>query len=117
MFKLGGKIAVIKPAQKITEKFTKREFVITDDTGQYPQMIQFQLTQERCEALDIVEVGDEVLAHFNVRGKEWKSPSGEMKYFNTLEVYKLEYINKEKNIQPTAEIPDADMDAPDDLPF
>jgi hypothetical protein len=53
-------------------------------------MVLFQLTGDRCGVLDDFRVGDQVRVTFNVRGREWKSPQGETKYFNSLDVWKLE---------------------------
>ena len=58
--------------------------------GKYPQFVLFQLTGDRCNLLDSFRVGDEVRVTFNVRGREWRSPQGETKYFNSLDVWKLE---------------------------
>jgi single-stranded DNA-binding protein len=35
-------------------------------------------------------VGDQVSIEFSLRGREWRSPSGEVKYFNSLDVWRLE---------------------------
>jgi hypothetical protein len=40
--------------------------------------------------LDNLSVGSEVIAHINLRGREWKNPEGEVKYFNTIECWKLD---------------------------
>jgi hypothetical protein len=52
--------------------------------------VQFQLTGDRCSQLDGMRVGDEVRIEFSLRGREWRSPSGELKYFNSLDVWKIE---------------------------
>ena len=36
--------------------------------------------------------GQEVEVSFNLRGREWKSPQGDVKYFNTLNAFKLDTI-------------------------
>jgi hypothetical protein len=85
-----GIIKVKKDEQSVSEKFKKREFVLTDNSSQYPQYISLQLTQDRCSLLDQVQVGENVVVHFNIRGREWTSPQGEIKYFNTLEAWKID---------------------------
>jgi len=85
-----GTIKLIKEAQSVSEKFEKREFVLIDNSSQYPQYISFQLTQDRCKLLDMFKEGDYVTVQFNLRGREWTSPHGEIKYFNTLEAYKID---------------------------
>lgn len=87
-----GIIKVKKDEQNVSEKFKKREFVLTDNSTQYPQYISLQLTQDRCSLLDQVQVGENVVVHFNIRGREWTSPQGEIKYFNTLEAWKIDRL-------------------------
>src|SRR3954465_15751957 len=85
-----GILKVKGEAQQVSEKFRKREFVLSDNSSQYPQHILFQLTQDRCSLLDQYNVGDEIKVHFNLRGREWTNPQGEVKFFNSLEAWKLE---------------------------
>ena len=89
-FQLTGKLKKIDPIVKVSEKFSKREFVITDESSQYPQDILFQSVQDKCTLLDAFKVGDTVQVSFNLRGREWTSPQGEVKYFNTMEAWRIE---------------------------
>jgi hypothetical protein len=86
-----GKLHTIFDTKQVSERFTKREFVVElNDNPKYPQVVQFQLTGDRCSQLDGMRVGDEVRIEFSLRGREWRSPSGELKYFNSLDVWKIE---------------------------
>ena len=89
-FNITGTLRVKKEEQIVSDRFKKREFVLTDDSSQYPQFISFQVTQDRCPLLDTVKEGEKITVHFNLRGREWKSPQGETKYFNTLEAWKID---------------------------
>jgi hypothetical protein len=91
MFKLEGTLKVANETQVISNKFSKRIFVITDES-QYPQDIEFQLTQEKCNLLDGIGVGSKLEVSFNLRGREWNSSTGETKYFNTLEAWKIDVL-------------------------
>ncbi len=91
MFNITGTLKVKSAEQQVSDKFKKREFVITDNSSQYPQHISFQLTQDKCGLIEGYKVGEEMKVFFNLRGREWKSPKdGEMKYFNSLEAWKIE---------------------------
>jgi len=92
MFKINGTLKVANQTQVISEKFSKREFVI-ETTDQYPQQVMFQLTQDKCELLSAFKVGNQLEVSFNLRGREWTSPAGEVKYFNTLEAWRLERLD------------------------
>ena len=71
--------------------FEKRDLVITTEE-QYPQTIIIQFTQQRCDLLDSLQVGQNVKVYINIRGREWTNPQGETKYFNTIEGWKIEVI-------------------------
>jgi hypothetical protein len=98
MFKLTGTVKVINPTQVISEKFSKREFVI-ETQDQYPQLVMFQATQDKCSLLDNVQQNSQVEVSFNLRGREWTSPAGEVKYFNTLEAWRIEKVGQ-GNVMP-----------------
>ena len=51
-FQVDGKLHKIFDTEQKSEKFRAREFVIEMDDGKYPQMIKFQLTQDKCEVID-----------------------------------------------------------------
>lgn len=78
---------------QVSEKFAKREFVLTDNSNaEYPQHISLQLTQDKCKLIDGIKLGDTLTAHINIRGREWTSPQGEIKYFNTIEAWRIEKV-------------------------
>ena len=77
---------------QVSEKFSKREFVVTDASSMYPQDIMFQTTQDKCALLDNIQVNDQVEVTFNLRGREWTSPQGEVKYFNSLDAWRIEKV-------------------------
>ena len=86
-----GKLHTIFDTKQVSERFTKREFVVElADNPKYPQMVLFQLSGDRCSQLDGMRQGDEVRIEFSLRGREWRSPNGEVKYFNSLDVWKIE---------------------------
>ena len=86
-----GKLHIIYDTKQITERFQKREFVLElADNPRYPQFVLFQLTGDRVDSLDGFRVGDEVVVDFSLRGREWKSPKGEVKYFNSLDVWTIQ---------------------------
>jgi len=118
MYTLKGNIKVIKATQNVNEKFRKREFVVTDNSSQYPQDIQFQLTQDRCDQLDAYKPGDSVEVSFNIRGREWTSPKdGEVKYFNSLEVFRIAGQTNSSDAVSAPAVEFNTSDEADDLPF
>ena len=87
-----GRIKQIFPSQVIGQNgFEKRDLVIVTEE-QYPQTIIIQFTQQRCDLLDSLQVGQNVKVYINIRGREWTNQQGEIKYFNTIEGWKIEVI-------------------------
>lgn len=87
-----GRIKTIFATESVGQNgFQKRDLVITTD-GQYPQDIIIQFTQGNCALLDNLQVGQMVKIHFNLQGREWTNPQGEVKYFNTVLGWKIELI-------------------------
>ncbi len=124
---LTGRIKTIMPETVISEKFKKREFVLTDESSQYPQHLLFQMVNDKSTFLNKFKEGDVITVHFNLRGREWTSPANEVKYFNTLEAWRLEAsatitptnetaAKTGKAMKPQAEFA-IDSPAGDDLPF
>lgn len=95
-----GRIKVIFAPETVGQNgFQKRDLVITTD-GQYPQDIIIQFAQGNCALLDNLQVGQMVKIHFNLQGREWTSPQGEVKYFNTVLGWKIELIQTTNVAQP-----------------
>jgi hypothetical protein len=115
-FDIKGKLHVISDTKQVSERFSKREFVLEVEDGKYPQFIQLQLTGDRCTAIDGFQVGDQLSVTFNLRGREWRSGSGEVKYFNSLDVWKVDNLSIKTGTSRPAST-DATDGGPDSLPF
>ena len=102
-----GRIKQIFPSQIIGQNgFEKRDLVITTEEN-YPQTIIIQFTQQRCDLLNNLQVGQNVKVYINIRGREWTNPQGETKYFNTIEGWKIELVQTTNvaNQQPVQQAP------------
>lgn len=114
-----GTLKVKGQTVQVNDKFAKREFVLTDNSNpDYPQHISLQLTQDKCKLIEGAKEGDTLTAHINLRGREWTSPQGEIKYFNTIEAWKIEKVADGED-EPMSMTNDMNSEAPssDSLPF
>ncbi|HKJ05918.1 MAG TPA: DUF3127 domain-containing protein [Flavobacteriaceae bacterium] len=103
--------------------FRKREVVIKT-SEQYPQTLLIEFIQDKCDLLNNFQVGQDVKISINLRGREWTNPQGEVKYFNSIQGWRIENSQSEttqapplppvENLEPTS---DFDDNEPDDLPF
>ena len=109
-----GIIKLIRKTQAVTDTFKKRELVVTTEE-QYPQDILLEFTQDKTETLNQYKVGDKVIIGINLRGREWTSPQGEVKYFNTVQGWKTESVETSSKVPPAQPMPSDDQE--DDNPF
>jgi len=133
-YQFNGVLKVKNDTVQVSEKFSKREFVVTDNTSQYPQDVMFQLTQDKCALLDSIQINDQIVVSFNLRGREWTSPQGEVRYFNTLDAWRIEKagaqsmgggipsggataMNLGGGLPTTPAMPSTEAADDDDLPF
>lgn len=97
---LKAKILEIFETTQVTDTFKKREFVVEyAENPQYPEFIKFELTQDRCDLISQFKPGEEVDVWFNLRGRKWTDPQGQVKYFNSLQAWKIDSVQPE-NTQP-----------------
>ena len=111
--KVTGTIKLINAEQVISEKFRKREFVITTE-DKYPQDILFQLTQNNTDLIDTIRVGEKVEVSYNLRGKEYNG-----RYYVSLDAWQ---VSVQQGTQVAKPVTYADLSAPpesidDTLPF
>lgn len=127
-----GTLKVKFDTQKVSDRFQKREFVLTTEASTpYPQHVSFQVTQDKCGLLDQFNPGEELRIQFNLRGREWNGPQG-IKYFNTLEAWRIERMQGgagapqaqasqpnygSQGSAPSAPVFTGGADDNDDLPF
>jgi hypothetical protein len=123
---IDGKIIEKYETQEISSSFQKREFVVEyAENPQYPEYLKFELIQSNCQQLDGFNPGDELTISFNLKGRKWTDPKGEVKYFNSLQAWRLE---KKTASAPTPsdnppppsssdEWMKEDFSSDDDLPF
>ena len=94
-----GRIKTIFATETVGQNgFQKRDLVITTD-GQYPQDVIIQFAQGNCALLDNLQIGQIVKVQFNLQGREWTSPQGEVKYFNTVVGWKIKVVQPMQQYQ------------------
>lgn len=118
-----GKIKKVDETKTFGAGFKKRELVLTTDE-QYPQSLLIEFTQDKCDLLNNYNPSDSVKISINLRGREWVSPQGETKYFNSIQGWRIEKLNNQAT--PTSNIPPQEFETTndftlsadeDDLPF
>ena len=125
---ISGTIKVVGKTQDVSDKFKKRELVVTEPSGQRPQHIPVEFTQDRTSLLDGYKPGDEVTVTCYVNGREWTGRDGVTKYFLSLAGNRIERSGASTGSPNTggahaappptmADMPPITAEGEDDLPF
>ena len=98
-FEMTGTVLHVGETQKFSEKFQKR--ILELETGSdWPQINEFQFTNDRTAALDDVIEGDVINIKFQLRGREWIPNDGRpRRVFNELNGSSVEMITKANPVQ------------------
>lgn len=118
-FEIKGNLIVKEAEQEISASFKKREFVIeviNETNTDWNDFIKFQLTQDRCDRIDNINIGDEINVNFNIRGRKWEK-DGKTNYFSNLEAWRIEPISRAANPEPESTQNTDNQEDTDDLPF
>lgn len=104
-----GKVKMIgETATFGTNGFRKRELVVTTDE-QYPQHILIEFVQDKCDLLNNYSIGQDVKVSINLRGRDWTNPEGEVKYFNSIQGWRIETLQNNPS-QPLPPLGEQDGD-------
>ncbi|QDP55635.1 MAG: hypothetical protein Tp156SUR1554471_12 [Prokaryotic dsDNA virus sp.] len=107
---LTGKIKAFTDEQKVSEKLTKQQLILTiDEDSQYPQNIAIEFLNDKMDMLKKHQIGDNVSVDINLRGNEYNG-----KYYNNLVGWRVAKIisNEITNQQQNPE-----RETTVDLPF
>lgn len=120
-----GKIKWIDETKEYgSNGFKKRELVVTTEE-QYPQHILVEFIQDKCEILNSFQIGNNVKIGINLKGREWTNPEGQVKYFNSVQGWRIDIIDGEisQELPPipppisSENIDENKTEEEDDLPF
>ncbi len=79
-----GRLHKVFDTEQKSASFAARDFVVEVADGKFPQMIKFQLVQDKCALIDDYSEGDEISVEFDLRGREWND-----KYFTNLTAWRI----------------------------
>ena len=120
-YEVTGRLIVKGDIQEISDRFKKREFVIeveNERNSDWNDFIKVQLTQDRCDLIEDINLNDNITVGFNLRGRKWEK-EGETSYFTNLEgwrVKKAEGSSVAPSTPSVPSIPEPESEV-DNLPF
>jgi hypothetical protein len=105
-----GTITHIGETETLGQKgFTKRVVAVQTDE-KFPQEVAVELTKDKCQLADTMQVGDSFSASCNIKGRRWQGPNG-LKFFVSLEAWKVEPSTR------TQSSTNSTSNGQDDIPF
>jgi len=103
-----GKLVSRSETQVISEKFSKRDFVIeiTEESGgnSYPQYVKLQLTKNKVDLISKFKQNDMIKVSFNLKGKKYEK-NGKTDYFTNLEAWRIESVGQAQAPQQQYQAP------------
>jgi len=117
MFEITGTVKKVFDEQTFGSGFNKREFVLTIESGKFPQDIKFECVKDKVGLVAALKLGAKAKVFFDLRGREWKES-----YFVNLNAWKIESGGgapdapaAEEDGAPLPEEPGQSLD--EDVPF
>ena len=115
-----GKLIVIGDIKEFSNNFRKRD-VVVETLDQYPQKISIEFVQDTAQMINNYKLGDIVDIDINIRGREWTNKEGVLKYFNTIQGWRIKSDVQQEMKEAVTNAqhnPDREpVQAADDLPF
>ncbi len=119
--KVRGVVHVIEDTKTYGQKgFRKRLVVLEQDKQRFVNYVPLEFTNDSCDAVDSLNVGDEVEVAFRLNGRKWqKDPNSEVKFFVNAEATNFKVLDGKSPAESGAvndELAEAAYDD-DDVPF
>lgn len=113
-----GTITKVFPIEEVNGYKNRKVWLKTND-AKYPQTLEIEMTNKVAESFDnYAKVGDSVLMHLNLRGKQYTTKDGVEKVFNIIQVWKVEQTTGAAPVQHDNAIPiDAEILDEEDFDF
>ena len=119
-FNITGTVLHIGDTQVISDKFQKRNLELETGEPAYPQINEFQFTQDRVSMLNDIVEGDVVKVGFYLKGREWIPTDGrQRRVFNELNGGSVEVISKATPVEhgQVYQSPSGPTMPADEIPF
>ncbi len=97
-----GILKNVEEPRQVSESFTVRGFII-EEQGQYPQLLNFQVSGDKINIVNPSMVGSMINVHYNLRGM--KKPTADGRVFNNLSAWKIEGGTQQAPQQVPQQVP------------
>jgi hypothetical protein len=95
MSQISGTIHKLFDTERVTEKFQKRDVVITVQDGQFLQYVKIQFCQDYADLLDSFSEGQEVTIDYSLKGRPYQD-----KFFTNVDGWRIQLAQAAQPAQP-----------------
>jgi len=94
--RIRGVVHLIEGTKTYGQKgFRKRMVVVEQDNGRFTNYIPLEFTNDGCESVDRLKVGDEAEFVYRLSGRKWqKDPGSEVKFFLSAEAVSYKVLTQ-----------------------
>ncbi len=90
-----GTIHLIEETKTYGQKGFRKRLVVLEQPGErFTNFIPVEFTQDRCDSVDTLSVGDQIEVTYRLNGRRWqKDSSSEVKFFVNVEAQHFQKID------------------------
>lgn len=89
MYEFKGIVKKILDVKVFDSGFQIQTVVVEDPDSKYPQPIPFDVKGDKVSIVANLKEGDSITVSFDLNGREWTSPQGDVKYFCGLNAWRI----------------------------
>lgn len=123
--KVSGIVHLIEETKSYGQKgFRKRLVVLEQPKDRFTNYIPVEFTQDACDTVDQLSLGDEIEVNFRMNGRKWqRDANSEVKYFSNAEAFGFKILGGgprdefDQSGSANDEFAQASYDDDDDIPF
>ncbi len=89
-----GLVHLVEPTKTYGQNgFRKRLVVLEQDKGRFTNYVPLEFTNENCDTVDNLSVGDEIEVSYRLNGRRWqKDAKSEVKFFLNAEATRFSVV-------------------------
>ena len=91
---------------------TRKKSLILTTEDKYPQTLEIEFLNDKINLIEGYDVGEQVEIPINIRGREWTSPKGDVRYYMSLIGWKIDRTVGLTNATQNQDRKEANVDLP-----
>ena len=96
MYKLTGRVVLIKDKEQLTPTFAKRVVVVIQEGNHQPQYLALEFINDRIKMVDAIKINDDLRVEFTLNGSKWSTRDGKDNYTTSIRPWKVERLTTAK---------------------